>query len=117
MKNDRKRKPHIYAWRDLLKGTIKRMNCTKKEKTIDILGYSALELKEHIEKQFLTGMNWENHGNMWEIDHIREVCFFNKNTTQNIVNSLDNLQPIWKDDNIKKYYKNRNGQKSIQIFE
>lgn len=117
MKNDRKRTPHIYAWRDLLKGTIKRMIYIKKEKTIDILGYSSLELKEHIENQFLIGMNWENYGTIWEIDHIKEVCFFDKNTPQNIVNSLDNIQPIWKDDNIKKYYKNKNGQESSKIFE
>jgi hypothetical protein len=67
------------------------------------LGYSATQLKEHIEKQFISGMTWENYGK-WEIDHIKEVCTFDKSTPMSVVNSLDNLQPLWKRDNILKWF-------------
>ena len=44
--------PHIIAWRSVLYSTLKRLGTNKQGHTIDILGYSALELKEHIEKKF-----------------------------------------------------------------
>ena len=68
---------------------------TKKQgHTIDELGYSAVELKEHIEQQFTPGMTWENHGE-WHIDHIKGVINFDSDTNVNIVCALDNLQPLW----------------------
>ena len=84
------------------------MNVKKNTHTIDILGYSALDLKNHIESKFKNGMSWENYG-LWEVDHIKEINTFDKDTPQSIVNSLDNLQPLWKVDNIKKYYNLKNG--------
>lgn len=61
-------------------------------------------LVAHIEKQFLPGMTWNNHGPVWHIDHIipcsvfdltikeqREYCF-----------SLINLRPLWAKENIRK---------------
>jgi len=100
---DRKLRPYFYAWRDVLKGTLKRLGKKKEGHTIDILGYSALDLKEHIEKLFLPEMSWDNYG-LWQIDHIKEVCTFDKNTPQNIVNALSNLQPLWKEDNLNKWF-------------
>lgn len=47
-------------------------------------------------------MSWYNYGD-WEIDHIIPVSSFNLETTPpSVVNSLDNLQPLWKIENIKK---------------
>ena len=68
-----------------------------------LLGYSALELKTHIELLFLEGMTWENYGD-WHIDHIRMVSTFDKETPISIVNSLDNLRPLWAEDNCSKKY-------------
>ena len=102
-KKDRKTRPYFYAWRDVLKGTIKRLSGKKNGLTIDLLGYSALDLKNHIEKQFHDGMSWENYGK-WQIDHIKEVCTFDKNTPQNVVNALTNLQPLWEKDNLQKWF-------------
>jgi len=65
------------------------------------LGYSAIKLKESIESKFMTGMTWENWGE-WHIDHIKPVSSFNKNEKVSTVNSLDNLQPLWAIDNLKK---------------
>lgn len=86
--------PHITSWRNLLKNTLIRLNTKKEDKTIELLGYSATELKFHIENLFTPGMSWENYGD-WHIDHIKAVCKFDKDTPVHIVCSLDNLQPLW----------------------
>lgn len=66
-----------------------------------MLGYSALDLKTHIENQFIDGMSWNNWGD-WHIDHIRPVSSFDKTEKPYIVNALDNLQPLWWKDNLEK---------------
>jgi hypothetical protein len=97
----RERYPHIVAWRSVLHSTLKRLNTPKQGHTIDMLGYSALELKEHIEKQFLPGMTWENHGD-WHIDHKKPVTLFESTEDIKVVCALDNLQPLWAFDNLTK---------------
>jgi len=92
---------HIIAWRRILINTIKRVGTSKEGKTNELLGYSTLQLKEHIEKQFKDGMSWENWGK-WHIDHIKPVSKFDKSEKISIINSLDNLQPLWAKDNLSK---------------
>jgi len=82
------------AWRSILYSTLKRMNTKKSGHTIEELGYSVDELKQHIESLFTLGMNWDNHGE-WHIDHIKPVSSFDKNTDVSIVCALSNLQPLW----------------------
>lgn len=94
----KKRKPFVLAWRSLLNNTLKRLNKNKEDDTIKLLGYSAIELKEHIESLFLDGMSWDNYGE-WHIDHIKMVSDFNEDTPVDIVNSLNNLRPLWAKDN------------------
>ena len=93
--------PHIIAWRGCLMSAIKRLNGVKESSTIDMLGYTPLDLKIHIELLFLDGMSWENWGD-WHIDHKYPVSKFDKDTPMCIVNSLDNLQPLWASDNLSK---------------
>lgn len=90
----RRDNPHIVAWRSLLYSTLKRLDTPKQGHTVDMLGYSALELKQHIESKFTTGMTWDNHGE-WHIDHIKGVINFDKDTDVGVVCALDNLQPLW----------------------
>ena len=97
----RRENPHIIAWRSVLYSTLKRLGTSKQGHTIDMLGYSALELKEHIEKLFLPGMSWNNHGD-WHIDHIRPVTDFSDTDNINEVCALNNLQPLWAFDNMSK---------------
>ena len=92
---------HIIAWRGVLINTIKRIGTNKEGKTSELLGYSASQLKEHIEKQFVDGMSWDNWGK-WHIDHIKPVSVFDKSEKISIINSLNNLQPLWAVDNLKK---------------
>ena len=94
-KNEYHRKyPHIKAWRMVLRNTIIRLGQIKEGHTIDILGYSAIDLKNHLSSLFTPLMSWENYGE-WHIDHIKPVSSFDKETQVNIVCSLDNLQPLW----------------------
>jgi len=65
------------------------------------LGYSADDLKEHLQSQFTEGMSWGNHGE-WDIDHIRPVTNFSLDTSVSEVCALENLQPLWKVDNLVK---------------
>lgn len=93
--------PHIIAWRSVLHSTLKRMNTSKSDHTIKLLGYSADELKEHIQSQFQPGMSWDNHGD-WHIDHIIPVTKFDSDSPINEVCALGNLQPLWAFDNLSK---------------
>lgn len=78
---------------------------TKRGQTFEILGYTPRMLIEHLEKQFVDGMSWENYGRYegtWTIDHKRPVSEFPLDASPAEVNALDNLQPMWWRDNIVK---------------
>lgn len=75
----------------------------KSKRSQEVLGYTAKELKDHIESQFSKGMSWENHGE-WHIDHIVPVSTHIKNGQEDpqVINALTNLMPIWAKDNFSK---------------
>jgi hypothetical protein len=58
-------------------------------------------LKEHIEKQFIDDMNWDNKGN-WHIDHIIPLSSAKTEVELMKLFHFSNLQPLWASDNIKK---------------
>ena len=101
IKKHRTLNPHIYAWRSLLSNTLKRLSIEKKSSTIEILGYSSDDLKNHLESLFKEGMTWDNYGD-WHIDHKKPVSLFPKDTDVSIVNALYNLQPLWASENLSK---------------
>lgn len=82
---------------------LKTKNITKKNKTFEIVGCTPQELKEHLEKQFVDGMNWDNHGQFgWHIDHKKPLA---SATTEEELYKLchyTNLQPLWWWDNLEK---------------
>lgn len=90
----RREKPHLIAWRKVLSNSLNRLGKPKEGHTIDLLGYSALDLKEHIESLFTIGMTWDNYGD-WHIDHIKPIFTMDKDTPIEVVNSLSNLRPLW----------------------
>lgn len=90
----KKMNPHVFAWREVLRSALRRIGMSKNGKTIDLLGYSALELKNHISSLFTEGMSWDNHGE-WHVDHIKKVCEFDKDSLPSVVNALSNLRPLW----------------------
>jgi len=91
----------LMVCRRLIKRTIKYLGTKKELTTIELLGYTPLHLKESIESKFTEGMSWNNYGE-WHIDHIKPISAFDKNETPSIINSLDNLQPLWAFDNLSK---------------
>ena len=67
------------------------------------LGYSPLELKEHIESLFLEGMSWEDTSS-FHIDHIYPVSRYLSEgvTDPAVINALTNLAPMYPEDNLSK---------------
>ena len=75
------------------------------EKLVD---YSLSDLKKHLEQQFIEGMTWDNYGE-WHVDHIIPKAVF-KITGSDCVAfrccwSLENLRPLWKIENLRKWAK------------
>lgn len=80
----------------------------KKDRTEKILGYSKEELINHLESRLQKGMGWHNYGNKkgcWQIDHIKPITLFLKEGVIDpaTINALNNLRPLWKSANQKKY--------------
>lgn len=69
-----------------------------------MLGYTAEQLRDHIQRQFTKGMTWELMGREIHIDHIIPVAAFIKDgvTDPKIIHALPNLRPMWARDNWKK---------------
>jgi hypothetical protein len=78
--------------------------CLKKSKTnknsniISLLGCTLEECKLHLEKQFAPEMNWGNHGEIWEIDHIKPCASFDLTciNQQKECFHFSNLQSLFK---------------------
>lgn len=86
---------HIVRWRNLLTATL---TCIKKEKwgsTRDLLQYSALDLKEHLDS---IDKDWLKK----EVDHIVPMSWFINETPPHIINDLRNLSVLTKKENQKK---------------
>ena len=91
------------------------------KKTINILnslGYNLNDLKNHLENKFSEGMSWDNYGK-WHLDHIRPVCSFKFSSIHDedfkLCWALDNLQPLWAIDNLKKVSSDK--KQSIKKYE
>lgn len=76
-------------------------------KTETLIGCSYIEFVEHIESQFLEGMNWNNHGygeNKWHIDHIIPISKFDLSNKEQQLKAFNfkNLRPLWQIDNLQR---------------
>jgi hypothetical protein len=71
-----------------------------------LVGYTIEELKFHLETQFDSNMNWENHGSYWHVDHIIPLASltFDSEEHENfkLLWSLGNLQPLFGPENLSK---------------
>jgi len=81
--------------------------CAKKlvDHSTQLFGCNVKELKCHLEKQFKPEWNWGNHGLMWHIDHIKPLSKFNlkEKDEQQKAFHYTNLQPMLKQDNLRKH--------------
>lgn len=71
------------------------------------LGCSIDDFKIYMEKQFKSGMSWENWGsgeNDWQIDHIMPLAAFDLTNRQHVLLACHhgNLQPLWSRENYRK---------------
>lgn len=109
IKEQRKENPQIK-----IAGNLRIRICTliKKNKrpgsAIKDLGCTLTELKLHLEKQFKEGMTWNNHGNrrgQWSIDHIIPLSKVNLSNREQFLKvcHYTNLQPLWMEDNVRKW--------------
>ena len=100
-----KRKDPIFKLKSNLRKSIAKsfrtINMRKNSRTHIIVGCSFEELKQHLEKQFLPWMNWDNHGLYngilnygWDIDHITPLS--SAKTEEDVIklNHYSNLQPL-----------------------
>lgn len=71
-----------------------------------LVDFTKEELKIHLESLFLEGMTWDNYGSVWHIDHIIPISRFNISSPYcddfKLCWSLNNLQPLFAIDNLKK---------------
>jgi len=95
----------IGNFRTAIYQVLKENNVKKNGHYFDILKYTPQQLIEHLEKQFSDEMTWDNYGD-WHVDHKHPISLYNiKEIGDNEFMkcwSLDNLQPMWGVDNIKK---------------
>ncbi len=103
-KNFRKNNKVKVNLRNSIRQILKKKGFTKKSKTVEILGCTFEEFKEHLESKFESWMNWGNYGDpkdgiyevnkTWDIDHI--IPLSSAKTEEDIIklNRYTNLQPL-----------------------
>jgi len=102
--NKKRNSDPIYKLKcNIRSGFYKFMKGTKQKSTWEYFNYNLETLKEHLELQFKDGMSWENYGK-WHVDHIipQSSFDFTKDEEVNKCWLLDNLQPLWAINNLKK---------------
>jgi len=97
----------VRSLRQLLRDALNRVGTKKEKHSMEYVDYTPEEFRKHIESLWKPGMTWENHGQgdgTWQIDHTKEVRIFVDEgiTDPNIVNELNNLQPLWDEEHRKK---------------
>ena len=80
-------------------------NNSKSKRTLELLGCTIEEFKQHLQFKFTQGMTWDNYGYYgWHVDHIKPCAKFDLTDPkqQLICFNYKNLQPLWAIDNHKK---------------
>jgi len=95
----------VANFRTAIYTVLKENNLKKYSSYFDTLGYSPEQLIEHLEKQFIDNMSWDNYGK-WHVDHILPITSFEFETVDDNEFkkcwSLENLRPLWGPENISK---------------
>lgn len=92
-----------HALRARLRLALKHRGIREPRTTFELIGCTPCELRVHLERQFLPGMTWTNHG-QWHIDHILPCAQFDLTDAEarRRCFHFSNLQPLWATDNIRK---------------
>lgn len=94
-----------YICRARVQQALKNANSSRVANSNILLGISVALFKKWIESQFTTEMTWENHGDVWHIDHVRPCASFDLSDPerQKECFSWRNQQPLLKDTNYSKH--------------
>lgn len=73
----------------------------KSAHTLQLVGCSAKSLRLHLQNRFMRGMNWNNYGSYWHIDHIMPCASFDLTNPaeQRACFHYSNLRPLYKKKN------------------
>jgi len=95
---------------DALKRHNKNKKITKNHSALTLLGCSVDFLKKHLENQFLSEMTWDNHGKIWEIDHVVPCSQFDLTNIEQQQECFNytNLQPLFKTNSIAENFGYKN---------
>jgi hypothetical protein len=95
----------ISYFRTAIYQVLKESNVEKNKHYFDVLKYTPEQLMFHLENQFTDNMTWDNYGE-WHVDHIKPISSFNitEMGDEEFMKcwSLNNLQPMWGEENIRK---------------
>ena len=95
----------ISNFRTAIYQVLKESNVDKNKHYFDVLQYTPDELINHLEKQFTDTMTWDNYG-IWHVDHKLPITSFDikEMGDEEFMKcwSLENLQPMWGEENIRK---------------
>lgn len=81
-----------------------RKSNSRSSKTRRLLGCSVIKFREYIGELFKPGMNWDNHGKIWHLDHRIPCSKFDLSNEfhQRVCFHYSNYQPLFASDNISK---------------
>ena len=79
---------------------------TKTKSALKLLGCSMNDFKNYLKFQFKPEMNWDNHGEIWEIDHIKPCDLFDLTDIEQQKQCFHytNLQPLFKTTEVAKSF-------------
>lgn len=80
---------------------------TKSAPTLRLIGCTVDQLRLHLQSKFKRGMNWNNYGKVWHIDHIQPCASFDLSNPDEQARCFhfSNLQPLRALDNRVKHDK------------
>lgn len=90
---------------DAIRRRIRHVVKGKSKGVFTAFGYTAEELRAHLEANFRPGMTWANYGlrgEKWHVDHVRPVSSFKLPDEMIQCFALINLQPLWAIENLRK---------------
>ena len=91
----------IHYTRTRVRDFLKSKGWSKNKNTLELVGCTAIEFKNHIEAQFKPGMTWDNYGKAWHVDHILPISSFSECKLFEAFH-YTNCQPLWAFENFKK---------------
>lgn len=80
--------------RSRLHSALRQKGWKKSLNTIEVIGCTGVEFKNHIEKHFKDTMSWENR-NLWEIDHVIPSSSSLDEKEVYELFHYTNLRPLW----------------------